>query len=139
MLAGAIPPVFLYHGLPLPVPTALLYNKPMHIVKYLPPFFLPMMAFAATTVPPAVLTFVGKISTNILNPIIAILFALAFTYFVWGVAKYIWNPDSEEARTTGQKAMLWGVIGMFIMVSVFGIMRFLISSIGADSALMNYV
>ncbi|OGZ07799.1 MAG: hypothetical protein A3D65_05725 [Candidatus Lloydbacteria bacterium RIFCSPHIGHO2_02_FULL_50_13] len=99
---------------------------------------LPNIAYAATT-PPAVLTFVGKISTNILNPIIAILFALAFLYFVWGVAKYIWSPDNEKARTDGQKAMLWGIVGMFIMVSVFGIMRFLISSIGADPNLMNYV
>jgi len=95
-------------------------------------------AYAATP-PQSVLVFVGKISTNILNPIIAILFALAFAYFVWGVAAYLWRPDSEEARTKGQKAMLWGIVGMFIMVSVFGIMSFLISSIGADSALMNYV
>lgn len=108
------------------------------MVKYLPLLFLPTVALAAT-VPPAVLSLVGKISTNILNPIIAILFALAFVYFVWGVAKYIWSPDNEKARTDGQQAMLWGVIGMFIMVSVFGIMRFLISSIGADEALMNYV
>jgi hypothetical protein len=35
--------------------------------------------------------------------------------------------------------MFWGIIGMFVMVSVFGIMRFIISSIGADAALMNYV
>ncbi|MDO8521139.1 MAG: hypothetical protein Q7S52_03420 [bacterium] len=99
---------------------------------------LPETAYAATP-PQSVLTFVGKISTNILNPIIAILFALAFVYFVYGVAAYIWNPDNEEARTNGQRSMLWGVIGMLIMVSVFGIMRFLISSIGADANLMNYV
>lgn len=100
---------------------------------------LPETAYAATTVPPAVLTFVGKISTEILNPIIAILFALALAYFVYGVAAYLWNPDNEEARDKGRKGMLWGIIGMFIMVSVFGIMRFLISSIGADPSLMNYV
>ena len=35
--------------------------------------------------------------------------------------------------------MLWGVVGMFIMVSVFAIMRFIISSIGADPTLMDYV
>ncbi len=103
-------------------------------------FLLPLTAHAATPEPPAeVLEFVGKVSTNILNPIIAILFALAFVYFIYGVAAYIWNPDNEEARTKGQKSMIWGVVGMFIMVSVFGIMSFLISSIGADDALMNYV
>ncbi len=98
----------------------------------------PVLALAAS-VPGPVLEFLGKVAENVLNPIIAIFFALAFAYFVWGVAKYIWSPDSEEARATGQKSMLWGVIGMLIMVSVFGIMRFLINSIGADPALMNYV
>lgn len=99
----------------------------------------PETAYAATTIPPTVLTFIGKISTEILNPIIAILFSLALAYFVYGVAFYIWNPDNEEARAKGRLGMLWGVVGMLIMVSVFGIMSFLISSIGADPNLMNYV
>ena len=101
-------------------------------------FFLPT-AEAAATIPPSVLAFVGKISTTILNPIIALMFGLATAYFVYGVAKYIWSPESEEARLEGRTSMIWGIVGMLIMVSVFGIMRLLISSIGADAGLMNYV
>ncbi|SRR3989339_1420092 len=101
--------------------------------------FFPAAAEAAAVIPPSVLTFVGKISTEILNPIIAMMFAFAMAYFVYGVVSYIWNPDNEEAREKGRSSMFWGVIGMFIMVSVFGIMKFLISSIGADMNLMNYV
>lgn len=101
--------------------------------------FFPETVYAATPVPARVLSFVGKISTEILNPIIAVLFALAMAYFIFGVVAYIWNPENEEARAKGRQGMLWGLIGMFIMVSVFGIMRFFISSIGADPALMNYV
>ena len=102
--------------------------------------FFPNVAEATPpTIPPSVLTFVGKISTEILNPIIAMMFAFAMAYFVYGVVSYIWNPDNEEAREKGRKSMFWGVIGMFIMVSVFGIMKFLIDSIGADPTLMNYV
>lgn len=102
--------------------------------------FFPEVAEAAPPpIPSSVLTFVGKISTEILNPIIAMMFALAMAYFVYGVVAYIWSPDNEEAREKGKQSMFWGVIGMFIMVSVFGIMRFLIDSIGADASLMNYV
>lgn len=99
----------------------------------------PNIAYAETAVPTAVLSFVGKISTEILNPIIAIMFSLALAYFIYGVAAYLWNPDNEEARTKGRQGMLWGIVGMLVMVSVFGIMRFLINSIGADSSLMDYV
>jgi len=102
--------------------------------------FTPHTASAQTPpIPPSVLNLVGKISTEILNPLIALMFAGALVYFFYGVAAYIWNPDNEEARENGRHAMLWGVVGMFIMVSVFGIMKLIISSIGADPALMNYV
>lgn len=103
-------------------------------------FLFPTIAEAATPpIPPSVLVFVGKISTNILNPIIALLFALAVVFFLWGLLGYLWNPDNEEMREKGRGMMIWGIVGMFIMVTVFSIMRLLISSIGADPNLMNYV
>ncbi len=101
--------------------------------------FVSVAYAAAPPIPANVKAFIGKISTEILNPIIAILFVLATLYFFYGVAKYVWNPESEEEREGGRRSMLWGVIGMFVMVSVFSIMRFIISSIGADPTLMDYV
>lgn len=102
--------------------------------------FFPLRAEAATPpIPQPVLDFVGKVSQEILNPIIVIMFALATVYFFWGIALYIWNPENEQVREDGKRRMFWGVIGMFIMVSVFGIMRLIISSIGGDQGLMNYV
>ena len=94
---------------------------------------------AAPAIPPTVLNFVGKISTQILNPLIALMFAVALLVFVWGVARYIWSPYDEKLRESGRRSMLWGIVGMVIMVSVFGIMSFIISSIGADAELLNYV
>lgn len=103
-------------------------------------WILPNVAEAQTPpIPASVKTFVGKISTEILNPLIALMFAVATMYFFYGIAVYIWNPDNEEAREKGRIGMFWGIIGMFVMVSVFGIMKFIISSIGADTALMNNV
>lgn len=109
----------------------------MNILLYL---LFPRTAYAAPpAIPAPVKTFIGKISTEILNPLIAIMFAVATAYFFYGVARYIWDPDNEEEREKGRLGMMYGLIGMFIMVAVFGIMRFIISSIGADTGLMNYV
>ncbi len=103
-------------------------------------FLFPTTAYAAVpTIPLPVKAFIGKISTEILNPLIAIMFAVATAYFFYGVARYIWDPDNEEQREKGRIGMMYGLIGMFIMVAVFGILKFIISSTGADLGLLNYV
>lgn len=63
-----------------------------------------------------------KIKENILNPFIAFLMALALVYFLYGVYKFISGYDNEEARSEGKRHMVWGVVGMAIMISVYGLL-----------------
>lgn len=71
-----------------------------------------------------------KVGQNILNPIVLLLFAAALVYFLWGVFVFIRDYDNEDARGIGARHMLWGIIGMFIMVSAFGIMNLIARTIG---------
>ena len=73
---------------------------------------------------------VKRVNQYILNPFIAFLFTLALAYFIYGVFQFLMNSDREDARTTGKQNMLWGVIGMAIMMSVFGIMQVIINTLG---------
>ena len=66
---------------------------------------------------------IENIGTNILEPLVWILAGAATIYFLWGVFEFIRDYDNPEARGKGAQHMLWGVIGMFIMFSVFGIMN----------------
>ena len=61
----------------------------------------------------------------IVNPAILVIFALGFFLFIWGLVEFIMNLDKESSRETGVKHMLWGIIGMFIMVAVYGIIALL--------------
>ncbi len=63
----------------------------------------------------------NKISEFVINPIIYLMFAAAFVVFIWGLVQFAMHLDNEEARSTGTKHMIWGIIGMVIMVSVRGI------------------
>lgn len=58
---------------------------------------------------------------NVVNPIIQILFAVGIFMFAWGVAEMIMKADDATARDEGKRHMLWGAVGMFIMVSAWGI------------------
>ena len=69
----------------------------------------------------------------IINPIIQILFVVATVVFVYGVFEFIRGAENPEVRKQGQQHMLWGIIGLAIMVSVFTIVDILLNTIGADT------
>ena len=73
-----------------------------------------------------------SINTYIVNPIIGLLFGLALLYFMYGVAVFIVNGDNDVKRREGANHMLWGVVGLFVMVSVFGIMKIICTTIGCN-------
>lgn len=88
-------------------------------------FLFPQIAYALD-----IPTLLSRIYRLILNPLILLLFAVATVIFLWGLMEFLSNSESEEVRTKGRQHMLWGVIGMFIMISVFGIMNLLINTFG---------
>ncbi|MBU1246570.1 hypothetical protein KJ973_02145 [Patescibacteria group bacterium] len=62
----------------------------------------------------------SKIKTEIVNPAIYLLLALAAVYFVYGVFVFV-STDDDKVREEGKKHMIWGVVGIAIMLSVKGI------------------
>ncbi len=72
-----------------------------------------------------------KIESEIITPLIFLLAALAVVYFLFGVMKFIQNQDNEEAQLEGKKHMAWGIIGIFIMIAVYGILGFITKTLGS--------
>ena len=64
-----------------------------------------------------------------LKQISLLLFALATLTFFWGMIKFIWSGDKEEGKTI----MVWGILALFVMFSVWAIVKFLQASTGTDS------
>ena len=73
-----------------------------------------------------------NITTQILNPLIVLLFALATVLFGWGVVRYIIGSQggSDATVTKAKDIMVWGIIGMFIMASAWGIVFLLCDFFG---------
>ncbi|MEX0910309.1 MAG: hypothetical protein WDZ73_00960 [Candidatus Paceibacterota bacterium] len=78
------------------------------------------------------LDLLNKINTNIINPLIMLLIGVAVIYFLFGVVKYIASADNATERAVGAKHMMWGVVGLFIMVTAFGIMQFVCNVVGCN-------
>lgn len=66
---------------------------------------------------------VEKVNKLIVNPIIVFLFALAVVYFLYGIFQFISNQENEEAKTKGKNHIIWGIIGIVIMMGVFTILN----------------
>ncbi|MEK9153911.1 MAG: hypothetical protein AAB798_00400 [Patescibacteria group bacterium] len=61
----------------------------------------------------------------IINPAILLIFTAGFFLFVWGLVQFLLNLDQGGENEDGKKHILWGIVGMFIMASVYGILALL--------------
>ncbi|MSR87567.1 MAG: hypothetical protein EXS69_00095 [Candidatus Zambryskibacteria bacterium] len=58
-----------------------------------------------------------------------IIIALGLLCFFWGLVKFIFSSD-DEAKAAGKSLMVWGLVALFVMVSVWGLIRFIGVAVG---------
>lgn len=73
-------------------------------------------------------SFVSNVNKLIINPLILLLFALAVVYFLYGIFEFISNQENEEKKTTGKNHMIWGIVGIVIMMGVFTILNMIMNT-----------
>ena len=69
---------------------------------------------------------------NIIDILIPLVAALALLYFFWGLAKFILNSGDPEAKEAGKSIMIWGIVALFVIVSVWGLVRFVGDAFNID-------
>jgi uncharacterized membrane protein len=96
-------------------------------------FFVPALAFAQTY---NNVQDLAAFAINLINNVaVPLIFALAFLVFIWGVFQYfIAGAGNEEKRDTGKQFMLYGIIGFFVMISVWGLVRILTGTVRLNNA-----
>lgn len=86
--------------------------------------FVPVISFAAT-----LNTVLVKVK-ELVALILPLLISLAVIYFVWALVKYMLKAGEEQAEARQQ--MIWGVIILFVMVSIWGLVGVLGDTFGVD-------
>ena len=76
--------------------------------------------------------FLMKLNDAILYPLISLMMAVALLVFLWGCFEFIMAAGDPGARTTGKKHILWGITGMVVMVSAYGILTIAVGTFGLD-------
>jgi hypothetical protein len=62
--------------------------------------------------------------------IATIIIAIGLITFLWGVVQYITAGSDEAKRGEARNMMIYGIIALFVMVSVWGLVYFLGSIVG---------
>jgi hypothetical protein len=56
------------------------------------------------------------------NVLIPLVFTLTLLIFVWGMFRFfVWGQANEEDRAKGRQLIIWSIVGMAFMVSIWGI------------------
>jgi hypothetical protein len=84
-------------------------------------FFVPVVVFAAPKDFPELI----GLFISLINSAVSVVFALAVLGFFWGVSKFIFSAGDTSKIEEGRKIMMWGIIALFVMVSIWGILAIL--------------
>jgi len=93
------------------------------------------IAYAAT--PDRLDTLLFKINKVIINPVIEFSFIIALGVFLFGLMEFIRGADNTDQRQKGRDHMLWGIVGLLIMLTVFGLITLLMSTFGIQGVRIN--
>jgi len=63
------------------------------------------------------------------DTVIYILVALAVIFIVYNVVFYLIKPNDSAERTTAGLNILWGIVGLFIIVSIWGLVNIFTNSV----------
>lgn len=68
----------------------------------------------------------------IVKSLVPLLFAIAIIGFMWGVIQMVINPEDAEKRKKGKMYMVWGIVALFVMLSIFGLVQIITNTFGIN-------
>jgi len=73
---------------------------------------------------------VNNVTKVLINPAILLLFAVALILFLWGLVQFLIELNVKgKSSGKGKQHMLWGLVGMFIMIAAYGIFNLISGTI----------
>ena len=90
---------------------------------------LPFIAFAQNV------NYIAKLISDaqyLLDRLVVLLIAFAVVWFIWNVIKYTMSED-EEGKGKAKSQMIWGIIAIAVIVSVWGLVAILQNIFGVNT------
>jgi len=104
--------------------------------KYIPAilFFTPFLVLAVSNIQDLITLVLDILSLYV----VPLLIAVAVVIFLAGVVKYITAGGDEEKRKEARNTMIYGIVGLFVMVAVWGLVWLLLNTFSLEEAQPPY-
>lgn len=94
-------------------------------------YVLPVFAMAQGPELGNIETLIDSIG-RIIDRLLPLAVAAALLVFFWGLVKFILAQGDTDASEQGKKLMIWGIVALFVMVAVWGLVGFIGSALGIE-------
>lgn len=71
-----------------------------------------------------------KVEDIIIFPLMTLLMAVAFLLFLYGAYEFVLGATDDTARSKGKTHMLYGIIGLLVMISAYAILSIATNTFG---------
>ena len=78
-----------------------------------------------------------KGATQLLSRVLIFLISLAVVWFIWNVVRYAMSED-EEGKGKAKSQMIWGIVAIAVIVSVWGIVGLLQGAFGLNQGTTGF-
>ena len=72
-------------------------------------------------------------ASDFINRLVPFVISLTVLVFLWGIFKYLTAQGDSDSRKEALGYITWGVVSLFVMVSVWGLVNILVSSFGLNN------
>lgn len=96
--------------------------------------FTPVASFAA---PGDDIVSLGTYVGGLFTASSVLFVSMAIAVFLYGVLKYVGSGDNEEKRTEARSTMVYGIVVLFVMVSLWGLVNFLGNTFNFDNTFIE--
>ena len=90
--------------------------------------FMPLVAFGQARD----LNYAATNIQKLIQTATYIVYMLAFLAFFWGLAQFLFNAGNDEKRKKGIQIIIWSIVVIFVMTSIWGIVKILQGTLGAS-------
>jgi ribose/xylose/arabinose/galactoside ABC-type transport system permease subunit len=80
---------------------------------------------------PTITTLLGR-ARGVLDALIPFIIGLAVFVILWGIFTYITKAAEEEKRAEAKRFIIYGLLGVFFMISIWGFVTILINTFSVE-------